>query len=88
MDYRRSQFEVVNFGNTDTVSVSEFIRVLERALGVEAKVVRQPQQAGHVEATWASVDKARRLLRYEPRTPLAAGVTSFTDWLVAETAHV
>ena len=88
MAYRRSAFEIVNLGNTRTVTVSEMIGVLEDALGVRAVVERQPEQPGDVPQTWVGVQKARELLRYEPRTPMATGVARFTDWLVGSAAGV
>jgi UDP-glucuronate 4-epimerase len=85
MDYRRSKFEVVNLGNTRTLALSEMIGGLEEALGVKALIDWQPEQPGHVPQAWASVEKARRLLRYEPRTPFAKGISRFAEWMAAET---
>ena len=88
IDYRRSSFEVINLGNNLTVALMEMIAALEKALGAKAIVDWQPEQPGDVPQTWASVEKARRLLRYEPKTAFAAGVATFADWLVAESVHV
>ena len=88
IDYRRSPFEIVNLGNPRTVTVTEMLHVLEETLGLRATVDWQPEQAGDVPQTWAGIQKARELLRYEPKIPLAAGVARFADWLVAESAHV
>jgi UDP-glucuronate 4-epimerase len=85
MDYRRSPFEVVNLGNNQTVSLRQMIAGLEGALGVKATVDSQPEQPGDVPQTWARIDKARRLLRYEPKTSYEAGVGKFANWLVGET---
>jgi UDP-glucuronate 4-epimerase len=81
MDYTSSSYEVINLGNTQTVHLSEMIAGLERALGQTAKIERHPEQPGDVPQTWASVDKARALLRYNPATPYEKGVTRFVEWL-------
>ena len=81
MDYDATPYEVVNLGNNRTVSLAELVQQLERALGVEAKIERLPDQPGDVPQTWADVAKAERLFGYRPETELAAGLDSFVAWL-------
>lgn len=83
INYRATAYEVINLGNSCTVSLAEMVAMLEDALGIRAIVDRQPEQPGDVPQTWASVNKARDLLAYEPRTPFAVGVKKFRDWLVS-----
>jgi UDP-glucuronate 4-epimerase len=78
--YSRSQYEVINLGNNATVTLIEMIRGIEEALGMRATIDWQPEQAGDVPQTWASVVKARDLLGYEPRTPFREGIRRFADW--------
>jgi UDP-glucuronate 4-epimerase len=84
MAYRDSVYEVVNLGNNHTVSLAEMIGTLERALGTTAVIERKPEQPGDVPQTWASVDKARALLGYAPRTSYADGVRRFAAWLESQ----
>jgi UDP-glucuronate 4-epimerase len=81
VDYRGSLHEVVNLGNNRTISLAEMIAGLEQALGVEAIVERNPEQPGDVPQTWADVDRAGRLLGYEPQTAFGDGLKAFADWL-------
>ena len=81
MEYRRSKFEVINLGNNRTVALSEMVAVLERALGVKASIEWQPEQPGDVPQTWACVEKAKRLLRYEAKTRFGDGISAFTEWV-------
>jgi UDP-glucuronate 4-epimerase len=81
IDYTRSSYEVINLGNNQTITLLEMIRGLEEALGVKATLNWQPEQPGDVPQTWANVEKARRLLGYDPRTNYATGVRRFVDWL-------
>jgi UDP-glucuronate 4-epimerase len=83
IDYDRSAYEVINLGNNQTVSMKQMIGGLEAALGVAARVERFAEQAGDVPQTWARIDKARRLLGYEPRTTYEEGVARFVEWLEA-----
>lgn len=81
MDYEGSCYEVINLGNNRTISLAEMVRALEEALGVEAKLDRQPQQPGDVPRTWADIGKAARLLGYEPKTSFRQGLRKFVAWL-------
>jgi UDP-glucuronate 4-epimerase len=81
LNYTASSYEVINLGNNKTVSLREMIDALEQALGMPANIEWLPEQPGDVPRTWANVDKARRLLGYEPRTLFAAGVGRFVESL-------
>ena len=80
MDYEASPYEVINLGESRTVSLSELIALLERELGRRALIDRQPPQPGDVPQTFADISKARRLLGYDPRTPVEEGVRRFVEW--------
>jgi len=85
MSYEGSPFEVINLGNNRTVTLSEMIAGLENALGKRARIERLPEQPGDVPQTWASIEKAHRLLGYSPTTPYAEGVRRFVEWFTRET---
>jgi UDP-glucuronate 4-epimerase len=82
--YEGSRYEVINLGNNHTVSLAELIAALERALGITAVIERHPDQPGDVPQTWASIEKARALLRYDPATPFEAGIGGFARWVTNE----
>ena len=84
MDYRESDYEVVNLGGSRTVELRELIALLERELGRKAVIDRQPAQPGDVPQTYADVTKARRLLGYEPGTPIEEGIRRFVEWFREE----
>ena len=81
IDYSGSPYEVINLGNNQTVSLQEMVEGLEGALGVKAVLQRLPEQPGDVPQTWASIEKARRLLHYQPTTSYDEGVRKFAKWL-------
>jgi UDP-glucuronate 4-epimerase len=80
IDYEASDFEVFNLGESRTVSLSELIALLERELGREALIERRPTQPGDVPQTFADISKARRLLGYDPQTPIEEGIRRFVEW--------
>lgn len=80
MAYDKSRYEVVNLGNNQTVTLTEMIAGLENAFGRRAVIERLPEQPGDVPQTWASIDKAQRLIGYRPRTSYSDGVRRFAEW--------
>ena len=83
--YNQTPYEVINLGNSETLSLADMIRGLETALGIAATIQRLPEQPGDVPQTWARIDKARALLGYEPRTSYDEGLRRFAAWLAHET---
>jgi UDP-glucuronate 4-epimerase len=82
MQYEKSSYEVINLGNNQTITLREMIEGLESAFQVQARIEHLPEQPGDVPQTWASVDKAQRLLGYRPTTAYRQGVQKFSEWLL------
>jgi UDP-glucuronate 4-epimerase len=80
IDYQASDYEVINLGESRTVELRELISLLEKELGVEVQIDRQPLQPGDVPQTFADITKARRLLNYNPQTPIEEGIRKFVAW--------
>ncbi|HWO02394.1 MAG TPA: GDP-mannose 4,6-dehydratase [Blastocatellia bacterium] len=80
INYDRSQFEVINLGESETVELRRLVEVLEQAMGKRAILNRQPEQPGDVPITFANIDKARRLLGYNPQTRIETGIEKFIKW--------
>lgn len=78
--YDKTPYEIFNLGESQTVALSQLIQLIEQALGKEAVIDRQPLQPGDVTITYANIDKARRMLNYQPTTKIEAGIPKFVDW--------
>jgi UDP-glucuronate 4-epimerase len=74
-------FEIINLGNNHPVALSTFIKILEKVTGKKAKIKKMPMQKGDVERTWANIDKAGRLIHWEPKVKLEEGLTRYVNWL-------
>lgn len=74
-------FEIINLGESRTISLTEMIDTLARAMGVAPVIDRLPLQPGDVPRTCADITKARQLLGYDPVTPFEEGIGRFIDWL-------
>lgn len=79
--YEHSDYEIINIGNDQPVSLLEMIEILQEELGVNAVVQFQPAQPGDVPCTWASIEKASRLLGFKPEVSFREGLRHFVKWL-------
>lgn len=79
-------FEIINLGNSHPIPTEEFIALIEEIVGKKARLVRLPPMPGDVPQTYADISKARRLLGFEPRTPVEEGMGRFFAWYLEEVA--
>ncbi len=73
-------FEIFNLGESQTVTLSRLIEVLENALGKKAVINRQSAQPGDVPITFADISKSRAKLGYNPHIKIEEGISLFIDW--------
>ena len=73
-------FEIVNLGGASPVTLAELVAAIEKATGRVAILERQPLQPGDVPVTYASVEKAERVLGFRARVPLAEGLRRSVEW--------
>jgi UDP-glucuronate 4-epimerase len=76
------RFEIVNLGGAKTTTLLELIGLIEASLGKEAKTRFVPPQMGDVPVTLANLEKAKRLLSYEPSVPIEKGIELTVQWFL------
>ncbi|MDQ6718642.1 MAG: NAD-dependent epimerase [Gemmatimonadota bacterium] len=76
----KAPYRLYNIGNNSPVELMELVRVLEKALGKEAKKEFLGMQPGDVPATYADVDALVRDVGFKPGTPIEEGVNKFVAW--------
>lgn len=74
------KYEILNLGESQTITLLDLIGHLERALERKAQLRFLPEQPGDMEITFADISRARRLLAYNPQTPIEAGIRKFAAW--------
>jgi UDP-glucuronate 4-epimerase len=82
--YEGALCDVFNLGESQTTTLNELIGSIENALGKKAVIRQMPEQPGDVPLTYANIDKARRLLDYDPHTKIAEGIPRFVEWFRAQ----
>ena len=74
------EYEIINLGSSSPVRLDAMIKAVADAAGVEPAIERLPDQPGDVPRTYASIEKAKKLLGWEPEWHLADGLREFVDW--------
>ncbi|WP_430973276.1 GDP-mannose 4,6-dehydratase [Sunxiuqinia rutila] len=73
-------YETLNLGNNQPVKLSEMIAAIEKACGVKANIKQLPMQPGDVDITFANIEKAKKMLGYNPQYSFEEGVKNFVNW--------
>lgn len=81
IDYKATDYEIINLGNHQTVSLKEMIQTIEDVFEQKAIIQQLPMQPGDVPQTYADISKAKRLLGYHPKTSFREGIQSFRNWI-------
>lgn len=72
--------EIFNLGCGRTEQLMDFVGMIEKACGKEAKKEFLPMQPGDVRMTSADISRAKEKLGFEPKTMIAEGVPRFVEW--------
>ena len=72
---------IINLGGGHRVSLLEALETLAGVTGITPRLVPAAAQPGDARDTWASLERARELLGYQPRTSLADGLAAEWEWL-------
>lgn len=76
-------FEIFNLGGHEEITMNKLITLIERKVGVEAKVVHHPFPKADMLANLADVSKAGKLLGWEPAVSLEEGISRTIAWYEA-----
>jgi UDP-glucuronate 4-epimerase len=72
--------EIFNIGTDTTITTGEGIRIVEDLIGKPVRITRRPKREGDQLKTQASIEKARRILGYEPATRPREGLKRQIEW--------
>ena len=72
--------EIFNLGTDQAITTGEGIKIVEDILGKKAVLDIKPKRPGDQKETHANIDKARRILGYNPSTTPQEGLKKEVDW--------
>jgi UDP-glucuronate 4-epimerase len=76
----RLGYEVINLGRGEPVLLADFVETLEYVAGKKANLLHMPMPLSDVKYTYASIEKAQRLLGYHPKISFEEGIQRFYTW--------
>ena len=77
---RPLRYEVINLGSDQPIVLLDAIRLVEELTGKQARIENRPRHPADVEATWADITRAGKLLGWRPQTRFPEGVSRLVDW--------
>jgi len=79
---RSCGFEIINLGSDHPVKLNYVISLLEKHLGKKARRKVLRRHPADVTATWAHIDKAKKMLGWKPKMPLEQGIENTVRWFM------
>lgn len=76
-------YEAINLGSDTPVVLMEAVRLVEELVGKSAEIVYTARHPADVQATWAEIGKAQRLLSWQPQSTFRDGVGALVRWYQA-----
>ena len=73
-------YEIINLGESQTIELNRLIELIESAIEIKAEINHQPVQPGDAPITYANIEKAQRMLGYNPKTQIEDGIPKFVEW--------
>ena len=77
-------FDIINLGNDNPVKLNYVINQIENLLNKKAKINKFPAHPADVKRTCADIQKAKKILNWEPKTRIEEGLKIITDWYLTE----
>ena len=73
--------EIINLGNDSVCSLNEFIDIIESITKKKANINQMGDQKGDVKGTYANIDKAKKLINFNPKIKLEKGLGELYKYL-------
>ena len=74
-------YEIINLGGgKNPISINYVISKIEEYLGKKAVIENKPFHKADIKETWANIDKAARLLNWNPTITLDEGIKLSVEW--------
>jgi UDP-glucuronate 4-epimerase len=76
----KAPWRIYNIGNCQPINLMDYIKALEKELGLKAEIKFLPLQDGDVLDTHANIEKLKNKFDYNPSTDLNVGISNFIKW--------
>lgn len=80
LDAKGAAYKIYNIGNNKPEKLLDYIEILEKCLGKEAKKEYLPMQPGDVPRTYADITELVEDFHFKPSTTIEEGLSRFAEW--------
>ena len=77
-------YEILNLGNNKPVKINKAIRIIEKYFNKKAIIRKSKQHIADIPKTCANIQKAKRILKWQPETRIETGLKTILDWYAKE----
>lgn len=77
---KKFTYELINLGSGKSVELEKIIDLIEKNLNIKAQKKYTAMQPGDQLETRANIEKAKKLLNYNPKITIEQGIKKYVDW--------
>ena len=77
-------YEIINLGNSNPVTLGDLVRGVESVTGKAVNLKKMPARKGEMTTTYANIEKAKKLVKYNPKESLEDMIKSYYDWYLKQ----
>ena len=76
----KKNFTIYNLGNGKIINLMDYIKIIEKKLGLKAKINFKKLQKGDVKNTLSNLRKSKKELNYRPKINIDRGIDNYIKW--------
>ena len=76
----KKKFTIYNLGNGKIVNLMDYVKTIEKKLGLKAKINFKKLQKGDVKNTLSNLRKSKKELNYVPKINIDRGIDNYIKW--------
>ena len=76
----KKKFTIYNLGNGKIVNLMDYVKTIEKKLGLKAKINFKKLQKGDVKNTLSNLRKSKKELNYVPKINIDMGIDNYIKW--------
>ena len=73
---------IFNLGNNKSIGLKRILKLLKRNYKKKIKIKYFPLQKGDIKDTKSNILKAKKILKYVPKTSPEVGIKKFCKWFI------
>lgn len=78
------KYEIFNLGNSSPETLKSFVRTIEKVCGKQANIKIMPNRQGEMLMTFANIEKAKKILGYNPSTTMEQMIKKYHAWFLRQ----